>query len=166
MTSVPDPFLLRPATPDDAAACARVHHASWVETFAHLLPQEHWESDTLERRTANWERWLAGDGIVTVAEIDREVVGLGFAGAGTERGGHAPVRDGELLLLYVLAAHHGTGLGRALLEAVVAPGAPAQVWLAEENPRARRFYERHGFVHDGARFVDTALDLALVRHVR
>jgi len=43
---------------------------------------------------------------------------------------------------------------------------PAQLWVLEENPRARRFYERNGFLADGARVVDERLNLAEVRHVR
>lgn len=42
----------------------------------------------------------------------------------------------------------------------------SQLWVAELNPRARRFYERNGFHPDGARYVDETLDLAEVRHVR
>ena len=69
-------------------------------------------------------------------------------------------------MLYVLADHHGTGIGQLLLDAVVAPGVPAQLWVAEHNPRARRFYERNGFLPDGASFIDERLNLAEVRQVR
>jgi GNAT superfamily N-acetyltransferase len=158
--------IIRPATPDDAFGCANVHHTSWIETYSELLPADHWESDTLERRTATWQNWLGGDGVVIVAESGGQIVGIAFSGDGRQIGDHEPVRDRELYLLYVLAAHHGTGVGQALLDAVVAPGTPAQVWVAEHNPRARRFYERNGFSADGASFVDERLSLAEVRHVR
>jgi len=160
------PAVIRPAMRDDAAGCASVHHASWIETYGALLPADHWETDTLEARTAAWRRWLAGDLVAMLAESDGSVVGVAFAGGGREMGDHRPVRDRELWLLYVLAAHHGTGVGQALLDAVLPPGAQAQVWVVEANPRARRFYERNGFVHDGARLVDERLGLAEVRHVR
>jgi GNAT superfamily N-acetyltransferase len=159
-------FSLRAATPDDAAGCAFVHHTSWIETYSGLLRADHWDSDTLARRVETWQGWLAGDQVVTVAESDDQIVGIAFAGSGRTLGSHEPVRERELALLYVLAAHHGTGIGQALLDAVVAPGAPAQLWVAQHNPRARRFYERNGFVPDGARFVDEPLGLADVRHVR
>ncbi|MCA5893334.1 GNAT family N-acetyltransferase [Isoptericola sp. NEAU-Y5] len=159
-------FLIRAATPDDATGCAVVHHTSWVETYSGLLPADHWDSDTVERRTATWRRWLDGDMVVTVAEAAGQVVGIAFAGAGRLVGDHEPVRDRELWLLYVLAAHHGTGAGQALLDAVLPPGVAAQIWVAEHNPRARRFYERNGFLPDGARYVDERLDLAEVRQVR
>lgn len=34
--------------------------------------------------------------------------------------------------------------------AVLPPGTPAQLWVADHNPRATRFYERNGFRADGA----------------
>lgn len=43
---------------------------------------------------------------------------------------------------------------------------PAQLWVLEENPRARRFYERNGFIADGARCLQESLSLTEVRHVR
>lgn len=79
---------------------------------------------------------------------------------------HAPVRDAELHALYVLPQHHGTGAGHALLDAAVAPG-PAQVWVAEQNPRAQRYSARNGFEPDGPRHADARLggivEIRLVR---
>ncbi|MEU2201321.1 GNAT family N-acetyltransferase [Isoptericola sp. NPDC019482] len=166
MSAAPTSVAIRPATADDASGCAFVHHASWVETYSALLPAEHWESDTLERRTATWRRWLAGELTVTVAEEGGRIVGIAFVNAGRPVGAHPPVRDRELWLLYVLAAHHGTGVGQALLDAVLPPGASAQLWVAEDNPRARRFYRRNGFRPDGARDVDAQSGIASVRCVR
>lgn len=55
---------------------------------------------------------------------------------------------------------------QVLLDTVVTPRTPAQLWVAESNPRARRFYEKNGFLPDGARFVVERLDLAELRLVR
>ena len=157
---------MRPAVLQDAEAIAAVHHGSWVETYSDLLPASHWEADTLERRTERWRRALESGAAATVAETDGTVVGLALAGDAITVGAHAPVRERQLFILYVLAAHHGTGVGQALLDAVVPPASPAQLWVAEENPRARRFYERNGFVADGARHVDEGSGIAEVRLVR
>ncbi len=60
----------------------------------------------------------------------------------------------ELSKMYTLPEHHGRGVAAALmaisLEAVRARGAAA-VWLGvnEENDRANRFYEKHGFARVG-----------------
>ena len=160
------PFVLRPATPDDAAGCAFVHHTSWVETYWELIPASHWEIDTLERRTAVWRQHVDAGAEVTVAESDGHIIGIAISGGAQVVGEYEPARDRQLSMLYVLAAHHGTGVGQALLDAVLPPDTPAQLWVAEQNPRARRFYERNGFLPDGTRFVEEGPGLAEVRLVR
>lgn len=37
-------------------------------------------------------------------------------------------------------------------------GRPAELWVAQDNARARRFYEKNGFVHEGDGKVDADLD--------
>lgn len=168
------PFVLRPAVPGDAAGCARVHHTSWIETYSALLPASHWETDTLARREQSWQRWLEGGSAVTVAETvagtageeGGEIIGFALTGAARRVGEHAPVRERELFSIYVLAAHHGGGAGQALLEAALPAGTPAQLWVAEQNPRARRFYARNGFAPDGVQVRDAVLDLEELRLVR
>lgn len=77
-----------------------------------------------------------------------------------------PVRERELSLLYLDEAWFGSGLALALTEAIL-EGEPASVWVAEDNPRARRFYEKAGFTADGATQVEEHLgnlrDLRMVR---
>jgi GNAT superfamily N-acetyltransferase len=160
------PFRIRLATLDDAPACAYVHHTSWVETYSALLPASHWDTDTLERRAASWQQSLDGGKSVTVAESGGQVIGIAITNPARALGEHEPVRELELSSLYVLSAHHGHGAGQALLDTVLPPGTSAQLWVAERNPRARRFYERNGFTPDGALFTDDSLGLDEIRLVR
>lgn len=60
-------------------------------------------------------------------------------------------------MLYVLAAHRGTGLRSALLEAVVRPQSTASLWVADPNPRAQAFYRKHRFDFDGAGRVESGV---------
>lgn len=159
-------FRIRLADPNDAPGCAYVHHRSWVETYSELLPASHWDTDTLEQRTMSWQRLLDGGKVVTLAESGEQVIGIAITNTARERGDHDPVRELELSCLYVLSAHHGSGVGQALLDAVLPPATPAQLWVAEHNPRARRFYERNGVTPDGALFTDDALGLDEIRLVR
>jgi hypothetical protein len=47
-----------------------------------------------------------------------------------------------------------------------AVGSPAQLWVARGNPRAARFYERNGFVPDGATDDGSFGGIAALRLVR
>ncbi len=89
-----------------------------------------------------------------IAVRGAEVVGHASAGpARPNDTARAPVRVRELWSLYVRATEYGTGLASRLLETVLPAGVPAEVWVFEQNPRARAFYAKHGFVPDGARHV-------------
>ena len=160
--------VVRPAVLDDAEAIAVVHHTAWVETYSDLLPAEHWENDTVESRAQRWHERLSEEapGNLSVAVVDEQVVGFVKAGpARSKKGVPTPVRSDELWALYVLSERHGTGIGALLLDKVLPPTAPAEFWVADANQRARRFYEKHGFVPDGAKYTD-GLNFVLIRMVR
>lgn len=67
---------------------------------------------------------------------------VGFASTGPPRE-QPPVSDLELGNIYLLAAHHGSGLGQELLD-VVLGGRGASLWVLDDNPRAQAFYTRNG----------------------
>ena len=76
---------IREATPDDAAAVAKVHVLSWKESFVGLVPDAFLERLTIENRTRAFaERFGELNYRMFVAELgDRGVVG--FADAGDPR---------------------------------------------------------------------------------
>lgn len=148
--------VLRNPTREDAADIGRVHQQCWVETYDALVDPEFWEHSTEARRIGMWERMLRreDDGRrLVVAQLDDEIVGFALVGPHVprEHPGHAAVEELEVRMLYVLRAHHGSGIGQQLLDAVLAPDESAQLWVAERNPRAQAFYRRNGFVPDGSR---------------
>lgn len=156
---------------EDAAALARIHVRGWEVAYGHLLAGEQWfGQEAIRRRTAQWTRWLtpstggADDGTYRVGR-DAEGAVTGLAASWPPRDPQ-PVAPRELSVLYIDEAWFGTGLGRALAEAIL-EGGPASVWVAEENPRARRFYEKLGFAPDGAARVEEQLgNLRDVRMLR
>ena len=99
---------------------------------------------------------------IWVAAVDDEVVG--WANASTGRDADGP-RDLELEGLYVLEAHHGTGVGQALVDAVIGDR-PAYLWVLADNPRAQAFYRRNGFTPDGASKFDELWQVTELRFVR
>ena len=140
-----NPARIRPATVDDAEAIARVHIEAWRQTYSELVEPGEFDKLSVERRTARWRSKLEEDSDTWVALAGDEVIG--FAGARSHDGD--AVRPRELEYIYVLAAHHGTGIGQALLDEAIGD-VPAFVFVARGNPRAIRFYERNRFEFDGA----------------
>lgn len=146
-------FALRAPNPADVDALAELHVATWREAYAHLLPEDFFTDEFLEGRRRMWTRLTseAPEGVrVSLAETpDGEIVGFAVAGSSLPDEEHGVPRDLQLFMIYVAAAHYGTGAGQALLDAALGPG-PALLWVAKENPRAIAFYRRNGFELDGA----------------
>ena len=76
---------------------------------------------------------------------------VGFIDVGASRDEDA---DAELFSLYVHPDSWGTGVGRALIEAGEQRlrelgHTTAILWVLDDNPRARRFYELAGWAADG-----------------
>ena len=137
---------VRRAVQADARAIAEVHVRGWQEAYAHLAPAENLARLSVAQRELRWSEIVQlEDASIWVALDDGRVIG--FAGSSPSRDDDAP-RGLELQSIYVLASHHGTGAGQALLEAALGD-APAFLWVADDNPRARAFYARNGLFPDG-----------------
>ncbi|SDI39259.1 L-amino acid N-acyltransferase YncA [Arthrobacter subterraneus] len=133
---------------EDAYNIAQVHIQAWQETYAHLIPRETLARLDVETRAARWAEIIGrGTTGVWVAKTGTGT-GVGWAAASRKIDREAP-RPLELEGLYVLAAHHGTGVGQQLLDAAL-KDEPAFLWMASDNPRADAFYRRNGFLPDGA----------------
>jgi GNAT superfamily N-acetyltransferase len=141
--------VVRPVRDVDAEALGRVHATCWHETYDHLISRAALESVSARRMAELWTHWMnqGEDYIQYAALVNGEIVG--FVGAGPARNDDAP-RARELYFIYLLDAWHGTGIGQKLFDAVAPAGEPLYLWVAEDNPRAHRFYARNGFTPDGA----------------
>lgn len=147
-------YALRHATPQDAAAIAEVHVASWHETYAGLVPDEMLAALSVEARSQNWSRML-GDlpafqlGAVFVATSSDGIVGFGACGPQRDDGLAAQGLSGEIGSVYVRRFHQGRGLGAALMKAMFAAlhdagHDAASLWVLVDNAPVRNFYERMG----------------------
>ncbi|KFU80391.1 GCN5 family acetyltransferase [Amycolatopsis lurida NRRL 2430] len=132
-------MMLRQATPADADAVAKIWYHGWQDGHLGNVP------DSLVRirtRESFWERAADRVGDTTVASASGEVAGF------------VMVVGDEVEQVYVSSDHRGSGVAGALLaeaERLVRAGGHARAWLAVApgNARARRFYERCGWVDDG-----------------
>lgn len=159
--------IVRPVRDVDAEALGRVHAQCWHETYDHLISAAALEKVSPRRLAELWTHWARqGDDFrIVAALVDGEIVG--FAGSGPARD-RDPVRNREVYFIYLLAEYQGTGLGQKLFDAVVDPDDRIYLWVAADNPRAHRFYERNGMVLDGASHTEPFLGETLteVRFVR
>jgi GNAT superfamily N-acetyltransferase len=178
---------VRPAHADDAAAIANSHLRAWQGGYAHILPAGFLAAlDPVvwtERRTG----WLARAGenektLVATADGDPgTIVGHISMGPARDTGAEPDPVVSEIYSIYVDPVHWSTGAGRALIAAGVewlgGRGArEIRIWVFAGNDRARRFYERSGFVADGAAehytadpggpYETVALEVRYVRQLR
>jgi GNAT superfamily N-acetyltransferase len=141
---------IRLATQADCSAMSSAYLGSWRAGYHDLLSERELDVQVEARRTKDWSLAIAqSDRVVLVAQDGTdEVVGV----AECE---HRPVegRRPWLQMLYVLPNAWGTGAAVGLLggalEAVHEAG-HRSMWLevVTRQGRARRFYEREGFVLD------------------
>ncbi|WP_327254023.1 GNAT family N-acetyltransferase [Streptomyces sp. NBC_01244] len=163
-TTAGEPRLrIREMTEPDIDAVAAVRMSAWRHAYAGLMPQAY--LDGLDAAAFAEQRRAAfadPSGVVSnlVAEGPDGAV-LGWAAFGpatsTDPEGTAP-DEGELYALYARPDVIGTGVGRTLLTEVLrrAPYPAVRLWVVEGNARARRFYERAGFLPDGGELVEYA----------
>ena len=155
--------------PEDALGIAGVQNRTWQHAYAHAFPAEQLASLDDERR-AEWWRWLLTDGPKTthVVVVDGAESVVGFASFG--RTFDEPAQLGELFSIYVLPEASGRGIGRSLMAATLSRlrgdgFEEAILWVLEDNPRTRRFYEEAGWYPDGGVKDETLLE-TLVREIR
>jgi diamine N-acetyltransferase len=144
----------RRAGKEDADAIDRVFRTSFCDTFAHLYRPEDLEAFLSKFTLDAWAAELGDERYqFQIAQVDGEVVGfvkLGPPELPVQRNGPAI----ELRQLYILQEWRGLGAARALMdwalaEAKARGGEELYLTVYTENWRARRFYEKYGFVEVG-----------------
>jgi ribosomal protein S18 acetylase RimI-like enzyme len=147
------PVRIRAAVEGDAQAIARVRVRAWQVAYDGLMPADFLNAlDPAESARQHRDRMRARqpDQAHLVAEDAAGTV-VGFTECGDEQSGEGA---GEVFAIYVDPGRWGTGTGRSLMDAAVvhltrARPRPVRLWSLDGNERARRFYERYGFVADG-----------------
>jgi ribosomal protein S18 acetylase RimI-like enzyme len=156
--------VVRLGTADDAEGVARVQVETWQAAYAHALPAEQLQGLSVEAAVERHRRWPP----TFVAEVGGRIVG--FVSVGKSRD---PGTDGELFAIYVHPEHWGAGIGRQLIEEGEEElrrlgHRDAVLWVLDDNPRARRFYEIAGWAADGTgREIEIfGFDVAEVRYAK
>lgn len=147
--------VIFPAGPDDAEDLARVHVASWRESYQGLLPESYLARMSVAVHARRFRAGLQKPGAhdVTLAAADRDGL-VGYAAGGPSRGRR--LGEAEITTLYVLRSAQGFGLGRRLVcdmaRVFAANGATSlMISVLRDNVSARGFYEHMGGVGEAPR---------------
>jgi GNAT superfamily N-acetyltransferase len=150
-------LLLRTVDDSDLAAVGALHHRSRTDAYAGLVSAAGLAAGSAEAMGEWWaERWRWERDVcrLTVAADGDTVIGFSYLGP-------SETPDAvELYAIHVDPTRVGTGVGRLLMAGALhdlaamsmsEPGRDrAVLWVLVGNTRARRFYERAGWVPDGA----------------
>lgn len=126
----------RHAQASEVPPIAALYHAIWHETHARFMPS----AECARRDIAFFHDWMAMLQATTwVATEGRTIVGF------------AAWHDDVLSQLFIAPAQRGSGIAARLLSAAEREMAgcgldEARLHCVVGNDRARRFYERHGWV--------------------
>ncbi len=134
--------VFRVATADDLTALLDLERTANLAALGHVFPPERFpfpDDDVLAR----WALVL----------LDPDCVVLVADHADGDRGlaAYAAYDDVSLRHLAVHPSHWGSGVAQRAVDTALAAmagrgGTEASLWCLEQNARARRFYERHGWV--------------------
>jgi GNAT superfamily N-acetyltransferase len=158
--------VVRPAGVDDLGILVGIHERSSRHAYAHIFPPDA-PFPTFDQMAARWRPALV-DGessVAFVAEVGGCAIGGVIADSRSARG------LGNLRHLYVDPDAWGSGAGRALHDAAVNWCAASvademDLWVLEQNRRARDMYERWGWTVDpDDRLAHDGLDVTEVRYV-
>jgi GNAT superfamily N-acetyltransferase len=145
---------IRPATIEDAPAIAEVHVHSWQWAYRGLISDDYLDRLSIERRAEMHAQRLATQTEERTWVADREGQIVGFTNTGPSRDPDASPRTAEIAAIYLRREATGRGIAHALFAHAVQDlwqrgYERATLWVLETNARARRFYEKAGWVTDG-----------------
>jgi len=135
-------MLVRDLRPDDWAEVAAIYRDGMRDGMA-----------TFETEVPPRERWFAEHTIRLVAELDERVIGWAALGPTSSRWAYRGVAESSV---YVARDHHGHGVGRRLMEALIERSEAAGIWTIQtsifpENAASLRLHHDVGFRAVGVR---------------
>ncbi len=161
-------FDIRLATLDDAKYCADIHAQSWSFAYSDIVPKEIIDKHN-SRWPMIWNKMLANN-IDSHYVITLDDVIIGFLTIAVSRDEDLKESFFEIIGLYFAPEYIGAGYGKQAMDwikkEIKSRGYDKiSLWVLEENNRARRFYEKSGFVSDGKIKSSGLADTQEVRYI-
>lgn len=148
---------IRNAEKGEEEILAWVQTESWKATFSGILPENELEKATCLTKVKEMYRKILEQGSVKIKVGFIEGIPHCIAGwrqSYNQKG----TQTAKLICIHSMQAHWGQGFGSQMIKEILqnmkGEGyAEVMLWVFEENSRARRFYEKHGFHQNQARKV-------------
>lgn len=138
---------------DNPFEISKIYESSWKYAYKGMIPQAYLDSIP----AGQWANNIYKSGLKSLVLIeDGRMIGTAsFCRSRWERYSDY----GEIVSIYFLPDYIGKGYGRLLLnkciEQLKQDGfSKLLLWVLEDNHRARKFYEKNGFVYSGVFMVD------------
>jgi len=144
-------MTIRKALLEDAEAIATIHVRAWQTAYAEIFPAEFLANLSVEKRISAWREQLSHNtGTIFIAEENGLLTGWVAGGLSADADA---VGESEVQAIYVLPEYWDKGVGGELMQAIeqaLPPSPGITLWVLRDNRRAVRFYEKRGYVADGA----------------
>lgn len=151
-------IFVRNAVPEDCGALGRIMAVSFRSAFGGFISQETLDRCAVAENCAGLLASLPKEMTTLTGWVDGKLMGLLVCS-------EQPDGRAEIEAIHSLPESWGTGLGAAMLDFALR-GRAAGLWAFEENRRARRFYEKHGFAFTGERRISEFDGAVEVRYER
>lgn len=151
------------AKEDNLLEVSKIYESSWKYAYKGIIPQDYLDSIP----TGQWANCIHKTGMNSLVLIERGRM-IGTAGFCKSR--WEEYSDyGEVVSIYFLPDYIAKGYGRLLLNKCIEElnqcgFRKVLLWVLEDNYRARKFYERNGFIDSGV-FMDDNIGGKDVREV-
>ena len=151
-------IFVRNAVPEDCCALGEIMAVSFRSAFGGFISQETLDRCAVAENCAGLLASLPKEMTTLTGWVDGKLMGLLVCS-------EQPDGRAEIEAIHSLPESWGTGLGAAMLDFALR-GRSAGLWAFEENRRARRFYEKHGFAFTGERRISEFDGAVEVRYER
>jgi len=163
---------IRKATKEDAESLANIIVESWKSAYSNVIPKDEITKFLdKQRRQRQFERFIEDEEIVLIGFYDEIPFGLVFANKDNDE----QLKEcGSIYSIYLLEEYWGKGLATKLMDVVInilkEEGCKqVSLWVYEVNTRARRFYEKCGFIFDGnkkhSHFSNKPIELRYIKQI-
>ena len=165
--------IIREVLPEEAYDYTTLHIACWQSAYRKIISEEYMQNmlEDIDNRAERCRRDLTtpGEWKFYCAMLDDIMIGRLILCKSRDD----DKRDvGEVAAIYLLEEYWDKGYGRKMMDYAlnkleVMGFHEVVVWVLEANHRARRFYEKMGFYHDGtSKEIIIDKPLVEIRYVR